>query len=205
MAFREVARVDEHWPGDLRGVVVDGRKVVLVRVGEAICAYEDRCPHLGVPLSQGTVSRGILRCRAHHHEYDARTGAGVNPRGEALVRFPVKHEGDHILVDVDVAGGPAAARAPAADDLVGPVLIAGEVGAAIVAALRAQNPGLTVHDRGAYLRVLVAGRCVLGRAAVERALGRPVRLRAELEQVMPSFKGRLALSDDEATWSAAGR
>jgi nitrite reductase/ring-hydroxylating ferredoxin subunit len=203
MGFREVARIGEHWPGDLRGLVVDGRRVVLVRVDDAVCAYEDRCPHLGVPLSQGSVTGGVLRCRAHAHEYDARTGAGVNPRGVALARFPVRRDGDAILVDVGLP--PPRPAAPAANDLVGPVLIAGEVGRAVVDAIRALNPTVTVHDRGAYLRVLVPGRCTVTRATIERALDRPIVLRAELEQVMPSFTGRLTLDDDEAAWSFESR
>jgi toluene monooxygenase system protein D len=85
-------------------------------------------------------------------------------------------------------------------DTVGPVLIAGDVGRALVVALRELNPTALVQDRGAYLRVLVPDRCVLTRAAVERVVGHPVDLRAELERVMPSFKGRLSIDDDHAAW-----
>jgi len=86
-------------------------------------------------------------------------------------------------------------------DEVGPVLEASEVGHAIVAAIREANPGATVVDRGAYLRVLVPGRCVVRRDAIARLLGRPFRLPGDLELVMPSFKGRIAIGDDEVVWS----
>lgn len=85
-------------------------------------------------------------------------------------------------------------------DSVGPVLIASDVGNALVTALRELNPAALVHDRGAYLRVLVPGRCVLTRDAVERVLGHAVDLRAELERTMPSFKGKLSIDDDHAAW-----
>jgi toluene monooxygenase system protein D len=83
---------------------------------------------------------------------------------------------------------------------VGPVLEAGEVGRAIARAICEANPDASVQDRGAYLRVLVPGRCAVRRDAIERALGRPFRLPADLELVMPSFKGALAISDDEVAW-----
>jgi hypothetical protein len=86
------------------------------------------------------------------------------------------------------------------NDSVGPVLIAGDLGNALVVALRELNPTALVHDRGAYLRVLVPGRCVLTRVAVERVLGHTVDLRAELERVMSSFKGKLSIDDDHAAW-----
>ncbi len=87
-----------------------------------------------------------------------------------------------------------------ANDTVGPVLIAGDIGNAVVAALRELNPDAHVQDRGAYLRVLVPGRCVLTRTALERVVGHAVDLRAELELVMPSFKGMLSIDDDGARW-----
>jgi toluene monooxygenase system protein D len=86
-------------------------------------------------------------------------------------------------------------------DQVGPVLEADEVGHAIIAAIREANAEVTVLDRGGYLRVLVPGRCVVGRAAIERALGRGFRLPGDLELVMPSFKGTIQITDDEVVWS----
>lgn len=52
-------------------------------------AYEDRCAHLGVPLSEGTLEAHVLTCRAHHYSYDARTGAGINPKNVRLVGVAV--------------------------------------------------------------------------------------------------------------------
>lgn len=86
-------------------------------------------------------------------------------------------------------------------DRVGPVIDAGEIGSAVVAAIRALNRDVLVEDRGSYLRVLVPRRCVVTRGAIEAECGRPLRFPGDLELVMPSFKGRFACSDDEASWS----
>jgi toluene monooxygenase system protein D len=85
---------------------------------------------------------------------------------------------------------------------VGPVLEAdGDLVEAIVSAIRENHPDAVVIDRGGYLRVLVPKRCVVRRASVERALGRPFRLPGDLELVMPSFKGAIEITDDQVVWA----
>ena len=86
------------------------------------------------------------------------------------------------------------------DDLVGPVLEAGESASAVVAAIRQLNRDVVVRDRGSYLRVLVPVRCVVTRRAIEQSLGRDFRLPGDLELFMPSFKGHFNVTEEEAVW-----
>ena len=86
---------------------------------------------------------------------------------------------------------------------VGPVLLPSEVGLAVLAAIRAQNAEVRVQDRGAYVRVTAARRCVVTRQTIETALGKPVRLPSDLELCMPSFKGRLKVDAERVVWEAA--
>jgi toluene monooxygenase system protein D len=87
---------------------------------------------------------------------------------------------------------------------VGPVLETSEVARAVVAAIRELNADVLVEDRGAYLRVLVPERCVVTRAAIEGVLGHPFRLPADLEPLMPAFKGRLSVTEDTVVWTFGG-
>ncbi len=87
-------------------------------------------------------------------------------------------------------------------DHVGPVLEAGgDLVEAIISAIRENHPDMRLLDRGGYLRVLVPGRCVVQRAAIERALGRAFRLPGDLELVMPSFMDAIEISEDEVVWA----
>ena len=86
-------------------------------------------------------------------------------------------------------------------DHVGPVLQAGALANATVAAIRDLNPEVVVVDRGAYLRVLAPRKCVVTRESIEKHLGRPVRFPGELETVMSAFKGSIRLTEDEVVWS----
>ena len=88
-------------------------------------------------------------------------------------------------------------------DRVGPVLQAGSVANAIIAAIKDLNQDVLVLDRGAYVRVLVPQSCTVTRSAIEKHLGRPFRFPGELETVMSAFKGSLQLNQDDATWQFA--
>jgi toluene monooxygenase system ferredoxin subunit len=101
MAFRPGIRQDDLWIGEMVGLDVGGRPVLLVNVGGEICAYENRCRHRSLPLSLGKLTDGRLVCAAHGWEYDACTGEGVNPTGLALRRYPVRLAAGDILVDVE--------------------------------------------------------------------------------------------------------
>jgi toluene monooxygenase system ferredoxin subunit len=100
MAFQWAARIKDLWDGEMQGLVVAGCKVLLVNLEGKIQAYENRCAHLGVPLSEGRLAGSRLQCRAHQWEYSLITGQGLNPASARLKRLPVKVEGEDILVDV---------------------------------------------------------------------------------------------------------
>src|ERR1700720_1858006 len=82
----------------------------------------------------------------------------------------------------------------------GPVLQAGVLTNAIVAAIRDLNSEVIVVDRGAYLRERAARTCTAPPAGIEKPLGRPMRFPGELETVMSAFKGAIRLSEQEAVW-----
>ncbi|TVR03100.1 MAG: Rieske (2Fe-2S) protein [Deltaproteobacteria bacterium] len=50
------------------------RPVVVVRVGEQLRAFRDRCPHAGAPLSGGDLSDGRVRCPRHGWSFDVSGG-----------------------------------------------------------------------------------------------------------------------------------
>jgi toluene monooxygenase system ferredoxin subunit len=200
MTFKRVASMDDVWSGEKIGVDVDGRPVLLVNVDGVVCAYEDRCRHKGVRLSEGKLDGVVLTCASHGWMYDARTGFGINPEAVKLVAYPVRIEGDEIMVEVpERSAGDVDASDPMRD-WVGPVLQKGEGTDAVIAAITDENRGAQIVDRGAYVRVLCHRRCRVSRAAIERLTGAPFHLPADLELLMSSFKGRFQVTDDEAVW-----
>ena len=105
MSFQRAASLDDLWIGEMIGVVVGGTRVLLVNVEGEVSAFEDRCAHLAVPLSEGRLEGALLTCSAHAWQYDARTGESQNPRGARLRALPVRIEGEELFVDVSPAEG----------------------------------------------------------------------------------------------------
>jgi toluene monooxygenase system ferredoxin subunit len=101
MGFQRVAKITDVWSGEMMGLEVNGEHVLLVNVDDRIYAYADVCPHQKSRLSEGTLTDKVLRCERHHWEFDACSGSGVNPRNACLKLFPIRVEGEDILVDVD--------------------------------------------------------------------------------------------------------
>lgn len=202
MSFVRVALTSELWEGETLGKRVDGTDIFLTSHGGVVHAYEDRCAHLGRPLRDGIVRGKSLICRAHGWEYDATTGEGKNPCGVRLRRFPVRVEQGAIWVDVSTAPvRPRASSEGAAGEPVGPVLVKGPLADAVAAAIRDLNGDVELQDRGGYLRVTTPDLCHVTRDAIEHHFGRAIAFPRELEAIMPSFRGRIALSEGEVVWA----
>ena len=90
----------ELWIGEMRGVVVNGTGLLVVRLEDGVCVFRDRCPHQGHPLSDGTLSGRVITCPVHRHTFDAATGGGINPLGPCLARVPSRVEAGRVLVEL---------------------------------------------------------------------------------------------------------
>lgn len=82
--WQPVMPQDDLWEGELAGIEVAGKKLILLNVDGEIRAFEDRCPHLSSRLSEGDVDGQTLTCAAHLWEFDALTGKGINPGNSQL-------------------------------------------------------------------------------------------------------------------------
>ena len=83
-SYRVVARADQIPEGRGLMVELDGIELGLFRVGGRFFALENRCPHAGAPLSEGSLAGCIVTCAAHGWEFDLRTG--FRPGYEELLR-----------------------------------------------------------------------------------------------------------------------
>ena len=99
-------------------VVKRGKKqIVLFASGPAVYACNNRCPHEGYPLSEGTLSAGtrgqvcLLTCNWHNWKFDLESGETL-VGGDNLRRYPVRLEDGKVWLDL--GDPPAEARAEAA-------------------------------------------------------------------------------------------
>ena len=80
--------------------------LAIVRFDDEVYAIEDVCSHAEVALTDGDVDEvdgaPTIECALHGSCFDLRTGEPTNlPATEPVPVYPVRVEGDDILVDVD--------------------------------------------------------------------------------------------------------
>ncbi len=83
------------------------------------------------------------------------------------------------------------------NNLVGPVMRAGDLAQAVIAAAQIDNPGkeVFVDDKRAYIRIHTNHEMVLRRATIEEELGRPFKMN-DLEVDLSSFAGQIESQDN---------
>ena len=55
----------------------NGQTILVAKVGDGYCAIANKCPHLGLPMSKGTLENGILTCPFHGSKFEMCTGKNV--------------------------------------------------------------------------------------------------------------------------------
>jgi nitrite reductase/ring-hydroxylating ferredoxin subunit len=99
--FQRAARLDELPEGRGRCVRFGELEIALFRVGDAVYAMENRCPHANYPLSEGQLRGPIVICPAHGWDFDVRTGFSPgNDDGWPIPCFAVRIDGGEVWVDV---------------------------------------------------------------------------------------------------------
>jgi len=99
-----VCAVSDVEPDTAIRVVVDGKPIALVRIGDDFYAIGDTCSHAEVSLSEGEVDPGDrhIECWKHGSRFSLETGIpDCLPATRPVPVYTVKVEGDDVLVEVN--------------------------------------------------------------------------------------------------------
>lgn len=88
--FVRAASVTELEQRPFKVVTIEDRHILLLRADGQIRALDSRCPHMGYPLSQGTIKDGVLRCHWHHWRFDLASGGCFTEGGDDVAVFPLE-------------------------------------------------------------------------------------------------------------------
>ncbi|HOW89815.1 MAG TPA: Rieske (2Fe-2S) protein [Elusimicrobiales bacterium] len=81
-----------------------GLPVLLIRgVDGEVRAFANRCPHMGCPLSRGSLDGHILRCPCHDWRFDTGTGAFLDAPEIRLPRYELKTSDGDIHINITKA------------------------------------------------------------------------------------------------------
>ncbi len=95
-----VARVGDISPGKGKLVEVEARQIALFFVDGGYYAIKNFCPHEADPLWRGKVEEGAVICPNHGWRFDLKTGKCIRLGDRDVRTYPVKVEGEKILVGV---------------------------------------------------------------------------------------------------------
>lgn len=98
--WHQVDPTDVPADGRVRSVTVDGRSVALSRCGEHLGALENRCPHQGGPLGEGSIEKGWLRCPWHGYDYNPISGQPPEGFTDAPATYPIEERADGVFVQL---------------------------------------------------------------------------------------------------------
>jgi nitrite reductase (NADH) small subunit len=80
---------------------VDGVGICLANVNGELSALDNVCPHRRGPLGQGWVEGDCVVCPWHSWTFHVKTGLAEYPAHERVDVFPVRIEGEDVLVDIE--------------------------------------------------------------------------------------------------------
>ena len=64
--------------GGMLAVDVAGKSVLIARIGGQIAAVLNSCPHLGLAMTRGALTDGVLRCPWHGSRFDFCSGRNLD-------------------------------------------------------------------------------------------------------------------------------
>ncbi len=83
-----------------RVVKIDDRQIAIFKIGDEILACDNRCPHEGYPLVEGTMTDAcVLTCNWHNWKFDLKSGETL-VGGDRLRRYPTEIRDGRVFVDV---------------------------------------------------------------------------------------------------------
>ena len=99
----------------LKAVNVEGREILIAKLGDKYYAAENHCPHMGGNLSKGKLEGAVVTCPLHGSQFDLTDGhvvrwlkgTGLASRIGKVLKSPrpltiynVKVEDDRILIKI---------------------------------------------------------------------------------------------------------
>ena len=109
LTWHKVAAVGELADGRVKSVTAAGKQLALVHFDGQFAAMDNRCPHQGGPLGEGSIETGVdgkcwLRCPWHGWDFDPLTGkppGGHADTGQDMYAVETRSDGIYVGIEPD--------------------------------------------------------------------------------------------------------
>ena len=82
-------------------VIINSKRICLVRHSDKFYAVQDACSHSGESLSRGHINyMGEVICPLHNHCFDLQTGREIASRSADLKTYPIKIDDSGFFIGV---------------------------------------------------------------------------------------------------------
>lgn len=111
LAWHKIAEPGELPPGRVKTVAAGPHSMALTHVEGVFTAMDNRCPHQGGPLGEGSIEtdeegRCWLRCPWHGWDFDPKTGlppGGHEDSGQRLYPTELREDGIYVGIEAETA------------------------------------------------------------------------------------------------------
>jgi nitrite reductase/ring-hydroxylating ferredoxin subunit len=101
MTKNKIGTVKELEYAPMKGMVIDGKEILIVKTGPQIFAIGNKCTHMGCKLSGGKLDGETVRCPCHGSMFNVRTGEVVKgPAKNPEPSYTVTVENDEYSIDL---------------------------------------------------------------------------------------------------------
>lgn len=113
--FVKAADTGDFQDGTKNKVTVEGKEILLAKIGGSYYAIDNKCPHMGGNLCAGQLKGSVITCPLHGSQFDVTDGRVVRwLKGSGILTaigkvlksprpiktYTVKVEGNDILIEV---------------------------------------------------------------------------------------------------------
>ncbi len=109
MKLVKITQTTELSEGNKKKISLEDKEILLVNIENTYYAIDNKCPHMGGSLYDGTLEGSNVVCPRHGSIFDVKTGKNIQGAKIAFVKikvndvqsYPVKVEGNDILIEME--------------------------------------------------------------------------------------------------------
>lgn len=109
MEYKLIAQTNELPNGNKKKILHENREILILNIEDSFYAVDNKCPHMGGSLYDGTLDGHSIVCPRHGSGFDVRTGKVtktgkllfIKVKPKDLYTYPVKIEGTDIFIGIE--------------------------------------------------------------------------------------------------------
>ena len=87
MEFVRIASITDIPAGKMMKVNAEGKDILIVNLNGVVYALDNRCPHMGGSLDNGTLEGNTVVCPRHGAQFDVKTGVAMGKAKIGPLKF----------------------------------------------------------------------------------------------------------------------